>query len=58
MKQIYKLVKNIDESKKSVALRIKIEPLEKTLTSKEIEEISQKIIDKVVGDFGAVLRDS
>lgn len=50
--------KNIDESKKSVALRIKIEPLEKTLTSKEIEEISQKIIDKVVGDFGAVLRDS
>jgi phenylalanyl-tRNA synthetase beta chain len=36
--------KNIEENKKSVALRVKIQA-DKTLTSEEIAEISQKIID-------------
>lgn len=38
---------NIAEDKKSVALRVKIQPQEKTLTSEEIEVISKKIIDAV-----------
>lgn len=48
---------NIDENKKSVALRVKIEPLEKTLTSKEIDEVSQKIITKITTEFSATLRN-
>ncbi|MBM3579703.1 MAG: phenylalanine--tRNA ligase subunit beta [Alphaproteobacteria bacterium] len=46
---------NIPVGKKSVALRVKIQPQEKTLTSDEIEVISKKIIDAVVRT-GASLR--
>lgn len=48
--------KNIAEDKKSVALRIKIQPLEKTLTSEEIDGICQKVIDAVGKFYGATLR--
>ncbi len=48
--------KNIDESKKSVALRVIIQPLEKTLTSEEIEFLSKKIIEAVEKNHQASLR--
>ena len=48
--------KNIEEGKKSVALRTLIQPLEKTLTSQEIEILSKKIIDAVVKAHAAQLR--
>jgi phenylalanyl-tRNA synthetase beta chain len=46
--------KNIEEGKKSVALRVKIQA-DKTLTSVEIDEISQKII-KAAADKSALIR--
>ena len=49
--------KNIAEDKKSVALRVKIQPLEKTLTSEEIDAISKKIIEAVEKFYGATLRE-
>lgn len=48
--------KNIEEGKKSVALRATIQALDKTLTSEEIDIISQKIIDSVVKNHSAILR--
>lgn len=50
--------KNIPEDKKSVALRVKIQPQEKTLTSEEIDTASKKIIDAVVKAHEATLRDA
>jgi phenylalanyl-tRNA synthetase beta chain len=47
----------MEEGKKSIAFSIKIQPNEKTLTSKEIDAISQKVIDGVVNGFGGVLRN-
>ncbi len=47
--------KNIAEEKKSIALRVVIQPLEKTLTSQEIDVISAKIIE-AAAKLGAVLR--
>lgn len=47
---------NIAADKKSVALRVKIQPAEKTLTSEEIEVIAKKIIESVGKFYGAVLR--
>ena len=49
--------KNIAEDKKSVALRVKIQPVEKTLTSEEIDAISKKIIEAVAKFYGATLRE-
>lgn len=49
--------KNIAEDKKSVALRVKIQPQEKTLTSEEIDSISKKIIEAVGKFYGATLRE-
>ena len=48
--------KNIEEGKKSVALRVIIQPIEKTLTSQEIDVLSKKIIDAVVLAHKAQLR--
>ena len=48
--------KNIAEGKKSIALRVLIQPLEKTLTSEEIELLSKKIIDTVAKGCNAELR--
>lgn len=50
--------KNIAEDKKSVALRVKIQPSEKTLTSEEIDAVSKKIIDAVTKSCNATLRES
>lgn len=50
--------KNIAEDKKSVALRVKIQPIEKTLTSEEIDAISKKIIDAAVKTHALTLRDA
>jgi len=49
--------KNISEDKKSVALRVKIQPQEKTLTSEEIDAIGKKIIDAVSQTHAATLRE-
>ncbi|MDX2083467.1 MAG: phenylalanine--tRNA ligase subunit beta [Rickettsiales bacterium] len=48
---------NIAPDKKSVALRVKIQPTEKTLTSPEIDLISKKIIEIVAKFYGATLRE-
>jgi phenylalanyl-tRNA synthetase beta chain len=48
---------NIANDKKSVALRVKIQPIEKTLTSEEIEAVSKKIIEAVAKFYGATLRE-
>jgi phenylalanyl-tRNA synthetase beta chain len=50
--------KNIAEDKKSVALRVKIQPQEKTLTSEEIDLMSKEIVAAVVKFYGATLRDA
>jgi phenylalanyl-tRNA synthetase beta subunit len=39
-----------------VALRVTIEPIEKTLTSEEIENLSSKIIAAVTSSNQAILR--
>ncbi len=47
---------NIDIGKKSIAFNVTFEPKEKTLSEKEIEEISNKIISTVQNSTGATLR--
>ena len=49
--------KNIEDNKKSVALRVKIQASEKTLTSEEIDIISKNIIDNIQRRYNARLRD-
>ena len=46
----------IDEDKQSVALRVQIQPTEKSLTSQEIDEISAKVISEVSSKLSAILR--
>ena len=48
--------KNIEEGKKSVALRVKMQHEEKTMSSEEIDLISNKLIDSVAKTFSATLR--
>lgn len=48
--------KNIEEGKKSVALRVLIQPIAKSLVAQEIDEIAAKIIDAVAQKHGAKLR--
>lgn len=48
--------KNIEDGKKSVAFSIRIQPDDRTLNEKELEEIQQKVLDAVVKQTGAVLR--
>ena len=48
---------NIDKNKKSIAFSVKIQPLNKTLTTEEIEQISNKIIKEITEKYDAVLRD-
>jgi len=48
--------KNIDENKQSVALRVIMQPLDKTLTSQEIEVLSKSIIETVAKKHNAILR--
>ena len=44
------------EGKKSVAITVRLQPIESTLTDKDIEAVSAKIIDKVAKATGGVLR--
>ena len=48
--------KGVDEGKKSVAIKVVIQPVKQTLTDAEIESISQKIIGTVSDKTGATLR--
>jgi phenylalanyl-tRNA synthetase beta chain len=48
---------NIEEGKKSVALRVKIQSSEKTFTSAEIDDLSAKIIETLANKFEAKLRN-
>jgi phenylalanyl-tRNA synthetase beta chain len=61
-----KLIKSIDifdvyvgekvgQGKKSIAMKVVLEPFDKTLTEKEIEELSNKIIESV-SSLGGVIR--
>lgn len=49
--------KNIAPDKKSVALRVRIQSEEKTLSSEEIDSIGKKIIEAVGKFYGATLRE-
>ncbi len=47
---------SLGEGKKSLAITVRIQPVEKTLTDQEIEALGAKIIDKVSKATGGVLR--
>ena len=47
---------NIDRGKKSLAFNVILEPKDKTLSEKDIEEVSKKIISAVQETTGATLR--
>ena len=46
----------IGNEKKSIAITVRLQPLEKTLTDAEIEELSKKVIEKVTNATGGILR--
>ena len=46
----------LPKDKKSIALRVLLQPQEKTFTDEEIENISNQIIDLVTNGFEATLR--
>ena len=46
----------IDNDSKSIAIRVLLQPLEKTFSEEEIENISNQIIDTTVTSFKATLR--
>ena len=48
--------KGVEESKKSVALEVTLQPQEKTLTEKDIEEVSNKLVQMVESKTGGKLR--
>lgn len=48
--------KGVDPGKKSVAVGVTLQPVEKTLTEEEISAVSQKIIDSVAKQTGGALR--
>jgi phenylalanyl-tRNA synthetase beta chain len=48
--------KGIDETKKSVAIAVTIQPREKTMTDQEIDAVAAKIVAEVNKKTGGVLR--
>jgi phenylalanyl-tRNA synthetase beta chain len=48
--------KNIPQGKKSVAINVTLQASDKTLTEKDLDQISQKIIDTVKNQTGATIR--
>lgn len=48
--------KGVEPGKKSVALAVTLQPKEKSLTDKELEDISQKIVGAVIAKTGGTLR--
>lgn len=47
---------NVGEGKKSIAVSVTLQPMEKTLTDDEIETVAKRIVDAVVKATGGVLR--
>ncbi|MGI9368068.1 MAG: phenylalanine--tRNA ligase subunit beta, partial [Ruegeria sp.] len=47
---------SLGEGKKSLAITVRLQPVEETLKEKEIEAVAEKIIDKVAKATGGVLR--
>ena len=47
---------NVPEDKKSVAINVTLQALDKTLTEKDIDQVSQKIIEAVKDKTGATIR--
>ncbi|MEO7054848.1 MAG: hypothetical protein ABI191_07720 [Rhizomicrobium sp.] len=48
--------KNVGEGKKSIAIAVRIQPKDKTLTEAEIEALAQKLVAAVTKATGASLR--
>lgn len=48
--------KGIEEGKKSIAISLRIVPTDRTLTDKELEEVSQQVVAQVGKQCGGVLR--
>lgn len=48
--------KGVDPGKKSIAMAVKIQPIEKSLTDADLETLSKKIIDAVIQKTGGTLR--
>jgi phenylalanyl-tRNA synthetase beta chain len=46
----------IGEGKKSVAIEVAIQPLDKTLTDEDFETLASRIVDNVKKQTGGVLR--
>ena len=49
---------NLGENKKSIAISVSLQPIDKTLTDDEIQAISDKIVSSVQKSVGGELRDS
>jgi len=47
---------SLGEGQKSVALTVRLQPKDKTLTEEEIEAVGAKIVAKVTGASGGTLR--
>ena len=47
---------NLDETQKSIAINVVLQPTEQTLTDADIDAIATKIIDKVCSTTGGILR--
>ena len=47
---------NMPEGKKSVAVNVTIQSMEKTLSQKDLDQVSQKIIDIVKSKTGGTIR--
>ncbi|MEC7258378.1 MAG: hypothetical protein VXW58_11210, partial [Pseudomonadota bacterium] len=47
---------SLGEGKKSIALTVRLQPTDKTLTEAEIEAASAKIVEKVAKATGGTLR--
>ena len=47
---------DLGDGKKSVAITVRLQPTEKTLTEVEIEEMSKGIIERVESATGGILR--
>ena len=48
--------KGVEEGKKSIAITVRLQPQDTTLTDKDIEAVSAKIVEKVTKATGGTLR--
>ncbi|WP_409361382.1 phenylalanine--tRNA ligase subunit beta [Bartonella heixiaziensis] len=47
---------NLGEDKKSVAIEVSLQPIERTLTDEDLEELASKVVENVTKTTGAYLR--